>query len=303
MTRPITNNPLSLNLLLLLLLSLLLGTLCQRGKKIEAFAIIICPCTFCINVSQMRPRLADPEKVQANQNIVAFYIYKKRPKQSKQVRVVVVSRQHGVIFCASLSRRGGTAPRDAISPTWRAGTGPAYTEAGFLRGPGAILRRPTCPAGVHTGLGELVAGVRGGPLNPAASWGRIQAAPLDRSRGRRGQRTESEVMMIRLARPIDRAGPPAPPRAVACCCWLLPRPRAAPPALVYVLKVVGYMRRRFRSSGVRLTLTMACVEFQCRRDLRRRPCLLVQSCSSRPRARRPGGPGPRATTASNGHWK
>lgn len=44
---------------------------------------------------------------------------------------------------------------------------------------------------------------------------------------------------------------------------------------IYVLKVVGYMRRRFRSSGVRLTLTMACVEFQCRRDSGRRPCLLV----------------------------
>eukprot|EP00267_Zea_mays_P031518 XP_008663787.1 uncharacterized protein LOC103642251 [Zea mays] len=112
----------------------------------------------------------------------------------------------------------GAAPRDAISPTWRAGTGPAYTEAGFLRGPGAILRRPTCPAGVHTGLGKLVAGVRGGPLNPAASWGRIESAPLDRSRGRRGQRTESEVMIL-LARPIDRAGPPAP--RASCSCVLL----------------------------------------------------------------------------------
>jgi hypothetical protein len=115
MTRPITNNPLFETFAAPLLL---LGTLCQRGKKIEAFAILICPCTFCINVCQIRPGLADSEKVQANQNIVAFYM-KKRPKQSKQVRVVVVvvvSRQHGVIFCASLSRRGrGGTPRCHIS--------------------------------------------------------------------------------------------------------------------------------------------------------------------------------------------
>lgn len=65
--------------------------------------------------------------------------------------------------------------------------------------------------------------------------------------------------MILLARPIDRAGPPAP-RASCSCVLLLAVAKtescSSCPALVYVLKVVGYMRRRFRSSGVRLTLTI-----------------------------------------------
>lgn len=99
-----------LNLLLFLLLPLLLGTtLCQRGKKIEAFAILICPCIS----NETRTRACRFTKG-SSQPKHRGILYKKRAKQSKQVRVVVVSRQHGVIFCASLSRRSGT-PRRHIS--------------------------------------------------------------------------------------------------------------------------------------------------------------------------------------------
>ena len=72
------------------------------------------------------------------------------------------------------------ASRDAVSPTWRAGTGPSYTESGFLRAPS--LSSDVAGRSPRVSIGDgIVAGVRRGPLRRRRA-GRNQAAPLVYSR-------------------------------------------------------------------------------------------------------------------------
>jgi len=116
------------------------------------------------------------------------------------------------------------ASRDAVSPTWRAGTGPSYTESGFSRAPSVLscsLRRGR-PAYIRRGL----------PLRRRRA-GRNQGAPLVHSRARPPPETET-----------DRPAHNPKPRQASCASYSCAAAESELPARTYSR---ARMRRRFRT--------------------------------------------------------